>query len=218
MLDIPQLLSRVKLFRKKAAVRCAMCSMGGVGSTALARHIGSISDKTIREHAYTPAVYDDEVDIRLGYMFGNPYDAVLSLFRRNYQDMHAKAMNVNSPTPARSLRGMTLEEYLERGVDEFNIERQFDNWVSNLSPKHPTILIKYESLGSTIDKVLEFFQCEEPFELKRRNSSWVDQPSRIIEGLQLIYGDVAAKIDAMPPLKILLPESAHTRTLNAVPS
>lgn len=205
MVDIPQLLSRVKIFKKKAAIKCAMCSMGGVGSTALARHIGSISDKTIKEHAWTPAVYDDETNIKLGYMFGNPYDAVLSLFRRTYQDMHSKAMNINSPTPAGSLKGVTLEEFLERGVDEFRIERQFDNWAGNPNPKHPTILIKYENLGDTIGEILDFFECKEPFEIKSRNSAWQEQPQPIVDGLIKIYGGIAAKIDAMPPIKILLP-------------
>ena len=206
MVDIPQILSRVKLSRRKGgSTHCAMCSMGGVGSTALARHVGSVSDKTIREHAYTPAVYDDEKNIKLGYMYGNPYDAILSVFRRNFQDMHSKAMNINSPTPYTSLKGVSIEAYLEEGIDHFNIERQFDNWLDPSLTKHPTILIKYEGLSASIDNIIQFFECDEAFEIRQRNCAWKEQPAPVIEGFKKMYGDLAERIDAMPATKILLP-------------
>ena len=206
MVDIPQILSRVKLSRRKGgSTHCAMCSMGGVVSTALARHVGSVSDKTIREHAYTPAVYDDEKNIKLGYMYGNPYDAILSVFRRNFQDMHSKAMNINSPTPYTSLKGVTIEAYLEEGIDHFNIERQFDNWLDASLTKHPTILIKYEGLSASIDNIIQFFECDEAFEIRQRNCAWKEQPAPVIEGFKKMYGDLAERIDAMPATKILLP-------------
>jgi hypothetical protein len=189
---------------------CAMCSMGGVGSTALARHIGSIADKTIREHAYSPELYDRTGNLRLGYMFGNPYNSVLSVFRRGYQSMHARAMNANSPTRPVKLRGITLEEYLEGEVDYFRMERQFDNWVGNVNPTHPTILIKYESLGANIGNVLGFFGSSKEFSVKSRNSSWQDQPPHIRRGLERIYGSLYEKVEAMPGIRILLPQGSRT--------
>ena len=187
--------------------KCAMTSMGGVGSTALARHIGSIADKTVREHAFSPGVYDSFSDMRLGYMFGNPYNSVLSIFRRSYQQMHVKAMHANSGTRPANLRGVTLEEYLERGIDEFYVERQFDNWVNGANIKHPTILIRYELLDGNIDQILDFFRCSKPFVFKARKSSWQDQPEHIRSGLERIYGAVNEKIESMPAVKILLPQS-----------
>ncbi|MFP6844126.1 MAG: hypothetical protein VB958_02815 [Thalassolituus sp.] len=207
MLDVPQLLSRLKIsLPRSSAAACAMCSMGGVGSTALARHVGSISDKTIREHAYTPNVYEGDKGIRLGYMYGNPYDAVLSVFRRNFQDMHSKAMNINSPTPYKSLKGVSIEQYAEEAVDYFNIQRQFDNWTNPDLVKHPTILIKYEGLVDSIDDILGFFESTEPFEVRGRNSAWMKESPKVIDGLQTMYGDLAKQIEAMPAVKILLPK------------
>jgi hypothetical protein len=185
--------------------KSAMTSMGGVGSTALARHIGSIADKTVREHAYSPCVYHNIKNLRLGYMFGNPYNAVLSIFRRNYQQMHVKAMHAGTDTQPADLRGVTLEEYLERGVDEFFIERQFDNWVNQAHPEHPTILIKYEELQDNIGDVLAFFGVKDSFNVKKRNSSWLDQPAHIRKGLERVYGGLYEKIEAMPGIKILNP-------------
>lgn len=180
-----------------------MASMGGVGSTSLARHIGSISDKTEREHAFSPSVYDTFENLRLGYMVGNPYNSVLSIFRREYQQMHVKAMHANSGTMPAKLRGMSLEEYLERGIDEFFIERQFDNWVCNPAPKHPTIIIRYELLSDNIDQVLQFFGSDKPFIVKSRKSSWLEQPAHIRNGLEKIYGHLNEKIEALPGVKII---------------
>jgi len=181
----------------------AMVSMGGVGSTALARHIGSIADKTVKEHAYSPCMYDGTRNLRLGYMFGNPYNAVLSVFRRNFQQMHAKAMHADSPTLPPDLRGVTLEAYLEKGIDAFSIERQFDNWVSQPHSRHPTLLIKYESLANNIDDVLAFFGVKDAFGVKERQSSWRDQPPHIRTGLERMYGKLNEKIEAMPEIHIL---------------
>lgn len=208
MLDVPQLLSRLKISLPRSGTgQYAMCSMGGVGSTALARHVNSISDKTIREHAYTPSVYDQDKGIRLGYMYGNPYDAVLSVFRRDFQDMHSKAMNINSPTPYKSLKGVSIEQYAEEAVDHFNIQRQFDNWTNPATVKHPTILIKYEGLGDSIEKILAFFESDKPFEVRSRNSAWMKESPQVIDGLQKMYGSLAQQIEEMPPVKILLPNN-----------
>lgn len=196
-----KLLFLKRLFDSRA-FRCAMCSMGGVGSTALARHIGSISDKTVREHAYSPAVYDSYTNLRLGYMFGNPYNAVLSVFRRGYQQMHVKAMNANSQTVPVDLSGVGIEAFLERGVDEFHIERQFDNWADEQNAKHPTVLIKYEGLSRSIGDVLEFFDMTKPFVVKARQSAWQSQPEHIRKGLERMYGGLAEKIEAMPDITI----------------
>jgi len=194
---------RIKRWMDRRPFRPAMCSMGGVGSTALARHLLSFADKTALEHAWSPAVYEGMDKVRLGYMFGNPYNAVLSIFRREYQRMHANAMNRNSPTPAVDLKGIGIEEYLERGVDEFRIERQFDNWTNPANARHPTILIRYEALHENIDQVLSFFSCEKPFQVQRRNSQWTDQPAHIQQGLQRMYQGLMEKIEATPQIVIL---------------
>ncbi|MDO8412667.1 MAG: hypothetical protein Q7S51_02635 [Gallionellaceae bacterium] len=195
----------IRRLMNRAPFRCAMASMGGVGSTALARHIGSIVDKTEREHAFSPVLFSAETNLRIGYLYGNPYNAVASVFRRNYQDMHVRAMNAGSGTHPAMLSGVSLEAYLERGADEFNMERQFDNWVNHAPSHAPVILIKYETLAEHIPEVLKFFACRYPFEVKQRRTTWRDQPEPVRKGLERIYGGLLAKVEAMPPIKILYP-------------
>lgn len=194
---------RLKRLLDRRPFRTAICSMGGVGSTALARHLLSFADKSHLEHAWSPALYERFDDVRLGYIFGNPYNAVLSVFRREFQHMHVAAMNAESPTPAASLKGLSVEAYLERGVDEFRIERQFDHWTNPAKATHPTILIRYEALAENIGEVLGFFHCERPFPVMTRNSQWTDQPEHIRRGLERMYGKLCAKIEAMPAIAIL---------------
>lgn len=193
---------RLKRWRDPRPFRTAICSMGGVGSTALARHLLSFADKTDLEHAWSPVAYAQRKNLRLGYMFGNPCNAVLSVFRRGYQHMHVRAMNAHSPTPPFDLKGMSIEEYLERGVDEFRIERQFDHWTSPANARHPTVLIKYEGLPQGIGQVLTFFAATRPFEVYSRQSSWTDQPAHIRSGLERMYGGLLGKVEAMPPITI----------------
>lgn len=191
-----------------ADFKSAMASMGGVGSTALARHIGSIADKTVKEHAYSPRVFDQYDNIKLGYIYGNPYNAVLSVFRRGYQHMHVRAMNADSGTEPKNLEGISLEEFLAQGKDEFYMERQFDNWTSEVNPKHPIILIKYEALADHIGEILDFFGTKDPFEVKERKSSWLDQPESIRKQLEKVYGGLFEKVEAMPSIKIISPNKS----------
>ena len=132
--------------------------------------------------------------------------------------MHVKAMHANSGTKPANLRGMTLEEYLERGIDEFFIERQFNNWVNNSNPKHPTIIIRYELLGENIDQILNFFGSDKPFPVKSRKSSWIDQPAHIKKGLEAIYGPLNAKIERLPGIQIIMPQKITVNQNIAAPS
>lgn len=93
----------------KSRPNCALVSTGGVGSIAMGRRLDSIADPTDRKHAYTPSLFDNDTNIKLGFMYGNPYDAVLSVFRRGFQNLHSQAMNADSSTPASMLTGVSLE-------------------------------------------------------------------------------------------------------------
>lgn len=201
------LLNRFPALRKilRLGSSVALASIGGVGSTALARHIGSIADKTPREHAYSPVLFEAEKDIKLGFVFGNPYNSILSIFRRNYQSMHVKAMNDQSDTIYNDLKNISLLEYLERGVDEFYLERQLSNWTNQEGVKHPTILIKYEGLEGNIEKILEFFECSRRFVVKSRTSSWEQQPKEVRLALQRMYGEYHERVMKMEDITILQP-------------
>jgi len=182
---------------------CKLISLGGVGSTALGRHIWSTNDKTSYEHAFSPAIFTGHPKLRLGYMYGDPYNAVLSVFRRGYQDMHIKAMHRHTGIKPPSLSGVTIEQYLEAGKDQFGLEAQFDRWVGGEKAPAPLVLIKYEGLGEGIGEVLDFFGVRKPFGVRPRKSAWEAQPESVRRGLEAIYGRLREKVLAMPSVKII---------------
>jgi len=191
----------------------------------MGRRLDSIADPTDRKHAYTPSLFDNDTNIKLGFMYGNPYDAVLSVFRRGYQNLHSQAMNADSSTPAAMLTGVSLEEYLEKGVDEFRIEPQLDFWLDPTIVKHPTILIRYETMTEHLDEIFDFFEYnklfefltllerKKPFKVRKRTSSWEQQPKVIRQQLETIYGRVNEIISAAPDLKIMMPDENQHITL-----
>lgn len=181
-----------------------LTSIGGVGSTALGRHIGSLADKSIYEHAYSPSYFNKFDGIRLGYMFGDPYSAVISIFRRKFQSMHIQQVLRGTDYPLVDLHKWSLTDYLEEGKDLFHLEDQFDNWVKADGAKHSILLIKYESLNITLDEVLSYYKVTKPFELRERKSKLNSQPVEIVKGLEAIYGGLKEKVDQMPALKLIL--------------
>jgi hypothetical protein len=182
---------------------CKLVSLGGVGSTALGRHMWSTNDKTSYEHAFSPKIFTGHPQLRLGYMYGDPYNAVLSVFRRGYQEMHIQAMHRHTGIKPRSLAGVTLEQYLAEGRDQFGLEAQFDRWTGGEKAPAPLILIKYEGLSEGIGDVLNFFGVRKPFAVRSRKSDWESQPEAVRRGLETIYGRLREKVLAMPSVKII---------------
>ena len=183
--------------------QCKLVSLGGVGSTALGRHIWSTNDKTSYEHAFSPEIFTGHPSLRLGYMYGDPYNAVLSVFRRGYQDMHIKAMHRHTGIKPPSLAGVTVADYLEEGRDQFGLEAQFDRWVGKVKAPAPLILIKYEGLSTGIGEVLDFFGVKKPFTVRSRKSSWENEPEHIRRGLEKVYGSLREKVLAMSAVKVI---------------
>jgi hypothetical protein len=182
---------------------CKLVSLGGVGSTALGRHLWSTNDKTSYEHAFSPEIFTGHDKLRLGYMYGDPYNAVLSVFRRGYQDMHIRAMHRHTGITPPSLAKVSLGEYLEIGRDQFGLEAQFDRWVGGKKAPCPLILIKYEGLSEGIGEVLGFFGVKPAFAVRSRKSSWENEPEAVRRGLEKIYGSLREKVLAMPSIKII---------------
>jgi hypothetical protein len=182
---------------------CKLVSLGGVGSTALGRHMWSTNDKTSYEHAFSPAIFKGHPNLRLGYMYGDPYNAVLSVFRRGYQDMHITALHRHTGVTPPSLTGVSIDQYLEAGKDQFGLEAQFDRWAGGEKAPAPLILIKYEGLQEGIGDVLKFFGVSKPFDVRSRKSSWEKEPEHVRKGLEKIYGSLREKVLAMPSIKII---------------
>lgn len=183
-------------------------SFGGVGSSSLVAHLERgdrdriwyhYRDKHCLHPGLLPEVRRGR-NVRACFLFGDPYAAVVSVFRRGLHRKHEKAMS-------RTMRGYrvalkhdtTLESYLAGGVDRFFLEEHLDNWLGYRGADIQIIAVKYEALADHMHDVLHFLRCHRPFHVRPRTTDLDAQPRAVRQGLDTLYGELRERIDALPP-------------------
>ncbi len=184
-------------------------SIGGVGSSSLVAHIEDGDKDRIwhhqrRKHCLSPDLLPEVQQglwVRACFMFGDPYAAMLSVFSRGLQRRHERSMGFGRPEHRPVLRDdTTLEEYLAGGVDRFFIGDHMDHWLEYSGDQVQILAVKYENLANHIDDVLAFLGCDRPFEVLPRTRRLEDQSEAVRVGLESLYGDLKARVDALPAL------------------
>ncbi len=204
-----------KLFRKTRrrmrhfeATR-RIVSFGGVGSSSLVAHLeGGDKDRvwyhSRDKHCIHPELLPEVergLEVKACFVFGNPYHAVLSVFRRGLHRRHEKSMSRTIPGYRPVLRkDTTALEYLRNGVDRFFFEQHLDNWIGYEGNAVTVLAVKYEHLDEHIGEVMDFLECSRPFQVRPRTSRFDQEPTSVQEGLESMYGTLKARIDALPSL------------------
>jgi hypothetical protein len=200
---------QVGRYLRSYTVTNRIVSFGGVGSSSLVAHLEEGDRSRIWYHSRDKHCIEPDLlpearrglPVKACFLFGDPYRAVLSVFRRGLQRRHEQAMSRTKPGYRVVLQHDTpLEAYLAEGVDRFFLEEHLDNWVAYQGDRVEVLAIRYEALGDHIQEVLAFLDCPRPFQVRARTSSLSDQPTPIRRGLESIYGGLKARIEAMPPL------------------
>lgn len=189
-----------------------VCSLGGVASSSILRHIENNNDYRIREHEKRKHTIHPKYLVELGakkvlFLIGNPYNSIISIFNRKLARRHEISMNFGKlwfqnkqeMTPILN-KNTTLEEYLELGVDVFNMNEHLENWINYKKKDLDILIIKYENLEQHVDEAMKFFNCKRKFEVKNRNSNWESMPDAIKSDLQFVYSDIKRKIDSLPSI------------------
>lgn len=189
-----------------------VCSIGGVGSTEILKHIENDDFIRIKEHSKRKHTIHPKYLIRTGtkkvlFLIGNPYNSVISVFKRKYARSHEISMNYGKlwfkneeeMNPVLS-QDTKLEEYLDMNLDLFNINEHIENWINYETKSFDIIIVKYEFLEDHIDEIMKFLNCSKPFEIRKRNSNWKEEPEEIRKKLIKIYGDLKLKIDDFPSI------------------
>jgi len=184
-------------------------SFGGVGSSSLVAHLENGKKDQIWYHSRDKHCLEPDLlpevkqglDVRACFLYGDPFHSVLSVFRRGLQQRHEKSMARSIPdyTPVLG-KDTTVQEYLSAGVDRFFLHRHLENWVENSGTQVKILAVKYEALGEHIQEIMEFLECDRPFEVRPRKSKYDAQPEEIQAGLEKMYGGLKARIDALPSL------------------
>ena len=111
-------------------INVLISSMGGVGTTFFIKHIkrhtttNDILNSDGFKHLPFPP-FSSNKNIKYIYIYGNPIDSVISLFRRNHQVAQSRKLLLFNNKLNCIKRDTTLEQYAAEGVDRFLFSNQF---------------------------------------------------------------------------------------------
>ncbi len=182
-------------------------SGGGVGTTFVIdflskyRQCNNRDDKDGFKHRDRPTPSPNPW-FKAIYVFGNPVNAIYSLFRREYHHEESYKLLLNhrhlDPIPAR----MTLDEFAAEGVDRFLFERHFRNWHERFY-QYPVMFIRYEKIWENLEPLLDFAGIPmseiEKFPEQKERKTQLDQiPDWTKANMRKIYGEFHDYLEAQP--------------------
>lgn len=188
-------------------MRLVVSSYGGAASTMLMTHIyrfkniNQAGDRDGLKHSSLPPVTLGK-NIRFLYIYGDPVNAVISLFRRNFHHDHsAKLQKRLTRKPNPIPLEMTVDEYACQGEDRFYFKEHFLNWYDKCLV-HPTLFVRYESLYDHLEEIQDFFELPkafvDEFPEKKERQSVVDSVSKTtLTHLKHTYRDLQAILDEL---------------------
>jgi hypothetical protein len=193
--------------------RVQITSFGGSGTTALYDHLrdagvdlpttpGAFPFKHQRVPPDGGTVPDG---FRVIYPFGDPRNAVVSVFRRGFQGGHYRGMRLRKPAPDVDDRLATLEAFLAGGVDEFDLEDHFDRWYATAGRDYPVLFLRSEDLAGAWPAVREFLDLPDDtagLPVRQRESAWQHLPPRERERIDEMYGPFAQRLAALPSVVV----------------
>ncbi|MBR8826989.1 MAG: tetratricopeptide repeat protein [Gomphosphaeria aponina SAG 52.96 = DSM 107014] len=194
-----------------------ICSSGGVGTSFFMdfvqehKYINSPGDIDGLKHLDQPPIGKTKQNFKALYIFGDPLNAVVSLFRRNFQHPHSCKLLANYVDIEPIARYCSLEEYVDEGIDRLKLEQHFDNW-SNAQVNYPIMLVKYETMWEHLPEIFYFLEIpasgieELEKERKERESDWIKLPEETKEKLSAMYGKFSEKVANFEEIKIIEPQ------------
>ena len=190
-------------------------SYGGSGTTALCDHLASAGLDLPKGPGYFPFKHQrrppeaDEVPsgFRAVYLYSDPRNAVLSIFRRGIQVGHYQFLRmVADPAPDVLRRLSSLDAFLDGGVDEFLLEDHVGQWLARGSLGYPLLAVSLESLDDTWPVVCCFLGLEEGhpgLPAATRGSDWRGLPRPQRDKLDEMYGRLVQRLESLPPVQVV---------------
>lgn len=206
------------------ATRFQIVSPGGVGSKMICKWLepdGNVALWTdMHSHRRLPPPRANE-NQRFIYVFGDPRDAVLSLFNRRIARTQLHGF---TPAPGAANRRADnfvqrhganlqaeaslidpewdLEAYLDNGCDLLRLEEHFDFWFYGDQP-YPVSFVRYEHLAHAWRALADELGLQRTApDIKPRGSNWRALPVPVRDKLDALYGPFAARLSGLPALSI----------------
>ena len=188
-------------------------SYGGSGTTALARHFADAGldlpaspDQWPYKHSGVPPSSAEVPDgYRVVYVYADPRDAVLSLFRRNLQHGAYRIFHWEGASPAVEQRLQSIAAYARTGIDDFELQRHFEAWLRHPAG-YPVLFLQFDSLPDTWPAVRDFVGLASTYpclEIRPRRSPLSDVEPEVSAGLTAMYRGLLDRIESLPPVHIV---------------
>ena len=205
-----EMLGRLERSNELAVVRhtVQVTSFGGSGTTALADHLLAAGVDLPADAGVLPlqapagpaARADVPAGFRVVYPFGDPRNAVVSVFRRGFQGGHYRGMQLRRPPLEVEQRLASLETFLDAGVDDFGIEDHFDHWFSRPARDYPVLFVRFDDLPRAWPVLTDFvgLPSDSPaLAVRRRASEWQSLPAPQRARLDEMYGLLARRLEEL---------------------
>jgi hypothetical protein len=187
-------------------------SFGGSGTTALCDHLLALgvdlqkgpAQWPFKHRRFPPAASEVPEGFRVVYIVSDPRDAVMSVFRRDYQLGHWSALNEQDPGDETRRRLASLDTFLDAGHDEFGLADHFTRWRAH-DPGYPVMFLRYDHLGDAWPQVADFVgldAAQPALPTRERHSDWRALPPGRRRQLDAVYGELARTIDELAPVEI----------------
>lgn len=196
-----------------------VASYGGVGTTFLSQAIGRFRrvndprDLDGYKHCPVPPLFGSR-ELKVVYVVGNPILAAASLFRRGYQAGQTGKLQYSRVFRRFPKEGLSLRDYAIRGRDFFLFQKHFEAWTKQFV-FYPTLVVKYEAIHESLSLIAKFLNLRAEFisefpTLKERGSDLAKIDPETIHGLEIMYGNLAQKIESMPNISELRPSASQS--------
>lgn len=184
-------------------------SFGGSGTTALCDHLAAAGIDLpatpglypFKHQRVPPASDAVPAGFRAVYLLGDPRDAVVSVFRRGFQDGHFVGMRGELPAPEAEAGLATLSTFLDRGIDEFEIEDHVDHWLTAHDRTYPILVVRFEALQQSWSAIRDFVglpPSDRGLPPVVRSSDWRELPRGLRKQIDRMYGRLAERIERLP--------------------
>ncbi len=188
-------------------------SYGGTGTTALYRTFidGGLSipkgpgQWPFKHRRIAPEASEVPDGFRVIYLIGDPRDAVVSLFRREYQVGHYQALHEQLLDPSMAESMSSIEAFTAKGEDHFALADHFNGW-RNHPGGYPVMILRYEYVVSVWREICEFVDLDvdlPPPTWRKRRSDWTTLESPTRERLDGMYSALAKRVEALEPVQIV---------------
>lgn len=188
-------------------------SFGGSGTTTLYEHLleaGADVPNTpgsfpFKHQRVPPGHAEVPTGFRVVYPYGDPRNAIVSVFRRGFQGGHYRGMRLRAPSVEVEQHLESLERFLDAGVDEFELQDHFDRWHAPAARGYPVMFLRFEDLPLIWPRVRDFVglprnaQCPP---IRTRASVWEALPAGLRARIDEIYGPLARRLALLPSVEL----------------